>query len=61
LSDGNNDLKLIQTNAHLWDPHNLDDGNRKLSNITQNSSHPNKLLVSQVLKLSYISSFTNYH
>ena len=44
LSDGNNDPKLIQTNAHPWDPHDLDDGNGKLSDITQNSSHPNKLL-----------------
>ena len=43
LSNGNNDPKLIQTNAHPWDPHDLDDGNRKLSDITQNSSHPNKL------------------
>ena len=43
--DGNNDPKLIQTNAHLWDPHDLDDGNRKLSDITQNSSPPNKLLL----------------
>ena len=46
LSDGNNDPKLIQTNAHPWDPHDLDDGNKKLSDITQNSSHPNKLLES---------------
>ena len=45
LSDGNNDPKLIQTNAHPWDPHDLDDGNRKLSDITQNSSPPNKLLL----------------
>ena len=40
----NNDPKLIQTNAYPWDPHDLDDGNRKLSDITQNSSYPNKLL-----------------
>ena len=40
LSDRNNDPKLIQTNAHPWDPHDLDDENRKLSDITQNSSHP---------------------
>ena len=45
LSDGNNDPKLIQTNAHSWDPHDLDDENRILSDITQNSSHPNKLLI----------------
>ena len=44
LSDGNNDPMLIQTNAYSWDPHDLDDGNRKLSDITQNSSHPNKHL-----------------
>ena len=41
LSDGNNDSKLIQTNAHSWDPYDLDDRNRKLSDITQNSSYPN--------------------
>ena len=35
LSDENNDPKLIQTNAHPWDSHDLDDGNRKLSDITQ--------------------------
>ena len=44
LCDGNNDPKLIQTNAHLWDPHDLDDGNRKLSDITQNSSYPKQAL-----------------
>ena len=43
LNDGNNNLKLIQTSALLWDPHDLNDENKKLSDITQNSLHPNKL------------------
>ena len=43
LNNGNNNSKLIQTNVHLWDPHDLDDRNKKLSDITQNPSHPNKL------------------
>ena len=42
-SHENNDQKLIQTNAHPWEPHDLDGGNKKLSDITQNPSHPNKL------------------
>ena len=44
LSDENRDSKLIQTSVVRWDPHDLDDENRKLSDITQNSLHPNKLL-----------------
>ena len=44
LSDGNNDPKLIQTSALPLDPHELDDENKKLSEITQNSLHPNKLI-----------------
>ena len=42
-SNENHDLKLVQTNYHSWDPHDLDDGNRKLSDITQSSSHLNNL------------------
>ena len=42
-SHENNDQKLIQTKVHPWDPHDLDGGNRKLSDITQNSPYPNKL------------------
>ena len=44
-----NDPKLIQTNVHLWDSHDLDDGNKKLIDITQNSSHPNKLEQAQIM------------
>ena len=43
LSHENGDPKLIQTSALPWDPHDFDDENRKLSDITQNSLHPNKL------------------
>ena len=43
LSDENRDSKLIQTSAERWDPHDLDDENKKLSDITQNSLHPNEL------------------
>ena len=50
LSDENRDSKLIQTSAERWDPHNLDDENKKLSDITQNSLHPNMLLVTQLSK-----------
>ena len=45
LSDEIRDSKLIQTSVERWDPHDLDDENRKLSHITQNSLHPNKLLL----------------
>ena len=33
-----------------WDPHDLDDKNKKLSDITQNSLHPNKALVTILYK-----------
>ena len=42
-SNENHDPKLVQTNHHLRDSHDLDDGNRKLSDITQSSSHLNNL------------------
>ena len=48
-SNKNHNPKLIQTNHHLWNPYDLDDGNRRLSDITQNSSHPNKLLATSIL------------
>ena len=56
LSHENGDPKLIQTSALPWDPHDLDDENRKLSDITQNSLHPNKLLL--VLYQEYIHTHT---
>ena len=56
LSHENGDPKLIQTSALSWDPHDLDDENRKLSDITQNSLHPNKLLL--VLYQEYIHTHT---
>ena len=56
LSHENGDPKLIQTSALPWDPHDLDDENRKLSDITQNSLHPNKLLL--VLYQDYIHTHT---
>ena len=52
LGDGNNDPKLIQTSAHPWDPHDLDDENKKLSDITQNSLHPNKLSLVTLPKIT---------
>ncbi|KAK7825669.1 hypothetical protein CFP56_032808 [Quercus suber] len=36
--------RLASFSSFRWDPHNLDDENIKLSDITQNSLHPNKLL-----------------
>ena len=48
-SNKNHNPKLIQTNHHLWNPYDLDDGNRRLSDITQNLSHPNKLLATSIL------------
>ena len=40
-----------------WDPHDLDDENRKLSDITQNSPHPNKALTFS--KISKFLDFSN--
>lgn len=40
-----NESKQVLSFENRWDPHVLDDENRKLSDITQNSPHPNKLLM----------------
>ena len=45
-----NQSKQVLSFEDRWDPHNLDDENRKLSDITQNSLHPNKALVTILYK-----------
>ena len=43
LRHENSHSKLLQIDAHSWVPFSLDDGSWKLIDITQFSSHPNKL------------------
>ena len=58
-SHENSHSKLLQTDAYSWVPLSLDVWSWKLSDITQFSSHPNKLSLSLSLSQNILFHFSS--